>query len=90
MTQGTGGCARFCRALLPGASITHFHSDISWWDGNNAEADPWNFHSTLECLTLTTVPGQLVAPPVDPAEIPDDNEISSSGISVPEVIDVSP
>jgi hypothetical protein len=36
------------------------------------------------------VPGQRAAPPVDPAVIPDDNEISSSGIIVPEVIDVSP
>jgi hypothetical protein len=90
MTQGTGRCARFCRALLPGASVTHFHSDIGWWDGNNAESFPWSYQSALEVLTLTEVPGQRAAPPVDPAVIPDDNEISSSGIIVPEVIDVSP
>jgi hypothetical protein len=79
MLQGSGHCARFCRALSPGSPITHFHSEIDWWDGNAAEADPWNYYPSLHCLTLTEVPGQPRPPDSDPDSQPDENDISSSG-----------
>lgn len=56
-----GTCARFCRALCPGQSISHFHSKLATWDGRKVWESPFTFVPELSCITLPVLPVPLLA-----------------------------
>jgi hypothetical protein len=49
--------------LEAGESVTHFHSDLTAWDGAYADQQPTGFVPNVACFSLVSVPPDL-GPPV--------------------------
>ena len=77
-TQGMteeGICARFCRPLQPGEPITHFHSQVDWWDGGLADTNPHHWEPRVSCFSLSDLPSVPSYPHVPDGDVPmDDSE----------------